>query len=364
MPDGQVRPKPNWWESFWEKIGLTPPKEYPGYGQGGWVEAYGQPSKRMPTAPTVQPAGEQPVAEGFDINKGTMIIPGLIQMPNGDLYYIYQDMPYKVDRTFAQSLMNQYNQQLGDGQQVTDGVMANQQAVMRSMARQYAGMEEQISRAKQAQQQTQWELQRQQMLGQLNEPQDWIKRWMLEQRRNPYKPRIPNPEENVRNIKAQITTLGERGPEAMGQWPYFLQEVRQGESPTSSEIVNATIAQREAFESQKANLQRQLAQEQDVLSTWAGPETRARPKTPPTPPWLAQWYPQQLEVGQPIRNLPIATPSMQWWQQQPESARQGWLGFAEYSGGIPMDILSEMQRQLTQPKQPRQRSTARQRTWV
>ena len=65
-----------------------------------------------------------------------------------------------------------------------------------------------------------------------------------------------------------------------------------------------------------------------------------------------------------IKKLPIATPSMQWWERQPESARQGWLGFAEYSGATPMDVLSEMQRQLTQPKQPRQRSIARQRTWV
>ena len=377
MPEPKKQPK--WWEGITTKEGwqgfvkqkepLPEPQWFTDFRK--WFMGRNLPRPGIAPTPAPTYPGAPTIPEGYEFGGWTPGAGGGYQgllTPKAKTPEEQQAADVvRMEQERAQIELELLKQQLGGagaGGQVPQWVTANQQAVMRTMARQYQGMEEQITKAQQSQMQSQWELQRQQMLGQLNEPQDWIKRWMLEQRRNPYKPRIPNPEENVRNIKAQITTLGERGPEAMGQWPYFLQEVRQGESPTSSEIVNATIAQREAFESQKANLQRQLAQEQDVLSTWAGPETRARPKTPPTPPWLAQWYPQQLEVGQPIRNLPIATPSMQWWQQQPESARQGWLGFAEYSGGIPMDILSEMQRQLTQPKQPRQRSTARQRTWV
>mgnify|MGYP001608377911 FL=1 len=271
-----------------------------------------------------------------------------------------QDM-MRIEQETAQIRLELLKQQLGGagaGGQVPQWVTANQQAVMRTMARQYQGMEEQITKAQQAQMATQWELQRQKMLATLNTPGDWIKRWMLQQERNPYEPHVSTPDERRENIGAEIGRVMEQGPEAFRHLvdPYG---EGGGEWDTETEIEIS-----KAYQSQLKNLGRQLEQAEKVLESYGGEAETPRPKTPPTPPWLAQWYPQQLQVGQPIKQLPIATPSQQWWERQPESARQGWLGFAEYSGATPMDIKSEMERQLLQPKQPTQRSVARQRTWV
>ena len=359
MPEPKKKTAP-WWEGITTKEGwqgLAKRKEplpEPQWFTDFWKWFMGRNQQRQPTAPTAPQHFPGAPGQTYTVSPQQQARMVIEQEGGYDVLVQYDK---DGNRTIVEVIGKSAQQ--GAGGQVPSWVTANQQAVMRTMARQYQGMEEQITKAQQRQMQAQWELQRQQMLGQLNSPGDWIKRWMLQQERNPYEPHVSTPDERAENIRTEIERVVEEGPERFRGLvdPYG---EGGGEWDTETEIEIS-----KAYQSQLKNLGKQYEQAQKVLATWGGPDdVSKKAKTPPTPPWLAQWYPQQLQTGQPIKQLPIATPSMQWWERQPESARQGWLGFAEFSGAIPMDVLSEMQRQLLQPKQPTQRSTARQRTWV
>lgn len=116
---------------------------------------------------------------------------------------------------------------------------------------------------------------------------------------------------------------------------------------------------------------RWVGREEDVIGAQKKASRKKRDRKekprwipPPTPGWLAGLYPQ-LTAGAPLSKVPMAPLSGQAWTRLPESQKQQWMSFAEYSGGIPMDLLSQMQMMLPRaPTRTRGWRPARQRTGI
>ncbi len=197
-------------------------------------------------------------------------------------------------------------------------------------------------------------------------PRDWINAWQLNQQRNPWMPAPQTQgskwESSLRQSRDWLQTkeplytaykaalsagvFDETGIENLTQ---------KAKIETFISSFNDRKKQADATEGLlKAEFGTQASEprswgEAGNMTIGAGDVGGAppAPTTPPTPSWLKQMYPQ---LGANISKVPIAPLSGQQWLAMPESQRQGWQGFAEYSGAIPMDL--ESQRLMMQTETP------------
>ena len=216
-------------------------------------------------------------------------------------------------------------------------------------------------------------------------PRDWLRAWELGQQQNPFaKPQRSTLEqakileEDVKHIepvaKAYKNLLkfeGEIGPE-------------EGELPTGDEraTMEALVGRYDRLKAQsivrREEARVEYAANKRETSRYTDPETgeehinysvgeedgRSRRTGPPTPAWLAGMFPNQLTTGKSLEKFSVPTPSAQWWNQSPESQKQAFLGLVDWTGGVPMDLLGNIQQQLPQPRRVATRRPARQRTSI
>ncbi len=216
-----------------------------------------------------------------------------------------------------------------------------------------------------------WETNRNSLISQFTQPSDWISRWQVENQRNPYT--LPQPQQwsdvvqremvNVQNAEALEKTIRARRNDPAD--PLFYANLHQ---PKNEEEQLAAIAYLYAPQTARKKLQEAqigLMQEQsaNILQEgfapgtysgsmgWAMPksESTPNPTTPPSPAWLPQYVEGQT-AGQPIKQLPMRTPSGQQWGQTPWSVQQGLSGYLNWAGGRPMeDVISQMNMMSAQP---------------
>lgn len=187
---------------------------------------------------------------------------------------------------------------------------------------------------------------RQQLLGELTGPRDWIQRWQAEHRINPY-------ERNRPGVFGALEERRERGPSMFGPTEQFgpgtLGAFRRGaafqESVAGLEARAGEVREKEARRGKEGELKR-------------------APKTPPAPPWLARMYPS-ITAGAPIQKMAVGAPSPQAWGGLTSAQKAGWAGFAEWGGGVPEDLLTQMYRMAPQvPRRTRGWAPARQRIMI
>jgi hypothetical protein len=198
-------------------------------------------------------------------------------------------------------------------------------------------------------------------------PRDWIKQWEMNQQRNPWVPTPRTEGEKMQSAFNQAKATAQKleplakaykallsASESAEGEPLNITPDRKWQMESVVERFQATKKQAEAIEGvmrvEFGSATRQVGGgtsggETQFTEGGANPEPPnfQGPSTPPTPSWLKDMYPQ---LGANITSQPIAPLSGQQWGAMPESQKQGWLGFAEFSGAIPMDLLSSMEQML------------------
>ncbi len=168
---------------------------------------------------------------------------------------------------------------------------------------------------------------RRRLLGELNQPEDWITRWMVANPRSEQHGARQQElmAEQIIGFEERLESLppGDRG--------------EQFETPEGLEFAPSELEER---------ILASLLDKQATLAEFQAASLGAPaepPRTPLAPAWLPQFAPSQV-AGQPITRGAVRTPSLQQWARTPWSVRQGLSGFAEFAGGRPLqDILEHAQ---------------------
>ncbi len=198
-------------------------------------------------------------------------------------------------------------------------------------------------------------------------PRDWLRAWELGQQQNPFAPPPKSTLDRAKEIEADVAR---RAPLAQA----YKKALGLDDSVVGADQESLTSEDRERMQTVVAVFDRKKAiadvkREEVKLEHAATIADKERsnaptPTGPPTPAWLAGMFPNQATAGQPLTKFSAATPSAQWWNQAPESQRQAFLGFVDWTGGTPTDLLGNIRQQLPQPRRVPTSRPARQRTSV
>jgi len=174
---------------------------------------------------------------------------------------------------------------------------------------------------------------RQQILGTLTGPADWIQRWKAENAPNPYTAPELSEAEEAEDELGRVKSERARWSRIAANYPNT-QEGRIAEQAVQNAEKNIKFWERQVSESSPGGLPQ--------------PE---RPTAPPAPGWLPQFTSGQT-AGQPITKQPVVTPSGQQWTKTPWSVREGLRGYTEFVGRKPyQEMLEEMA--MMQTRTPR-----------
>jgi len=195
---------------------------------------------------------------------------------------------------------------------------------------------------------------RQQILGELSQPEDWISRWMAGHAINQQQQRagiggaIRRMEQSGQALweETQAAPQTMPAPPVPSGGPMGGPMGEIGGQMPQGEMANPERLKLEAkLAAARAKYAEALQQQQETEALLA-----AQPQTAPAPPWLSRFAPSQT-AGQPISKQNIRTPSAQQWGATPSSQRAGLGGYMEWTGGRNLaDLLSHMQTML--PEQP------------
>lgn len=204
--------------------------------------------------------------------------------------------------------------------------------IQAAQARWFTQMEAGAERRAQEGKEKAFEEVRQQVLGQLQQPRDWIAAWLKAQEVNPYAAAREREQEWAQGQERIAAGVPTYATTHAGAWEH-----------TPEELVGGYISP-ETLEWTK------LAE--DVAYGVPGAAERAaeftsRGTAPPTPSWLAGIYPE-LRTGQPLRKTAVSPIALGTWSAMPASQREAWRGYADWAGIIPEDIESQMQRMIPQ----------------
>lgn len=170
-----------------------------------------------------------------------------------------------------------------------------------------------------------FEAYRQQALGGLAGPRNWIRRWQIEHMISPYtewKESARRARKEQWIAKTPVETLMETAP---GQRPIVRGTPQEplGYVPTAAEEASYRQARLGAVKG------RGVPEE---------PE-----KAPPTPGWLTQFAPG-LTAGETLTKQPVGTISGQAWARTPYSQREKLAGYMGWAGQSYQDMLEAMAR--------------------
>jgi len=204
--------------------------------------------------------------------------------------------------------------------------------------------------------QNEFETMREQLLGEFTAPRDWIQRWIVQNRDNPYTVRP-----DIRTYTAQGTAAMESDSarQESQYWRGILD--RYDENPQgignalglTNEGILANIADADARASSLTTQSQTYPASGspgsamsyynptgEDMERWQAEATPVRkPATPPTPDWLHAFVPG---LGANISRQTVPTPSGQQLTGLPWSQAEGLAGYADWAGGRPWrDILDE-----------------------
>ncbi len=186
------------------------------------------------------------------------------------------------------------------GKQPTGQELAKQQAV------QFAGTQAPTGFGPRMKQAREFEEQRQQALGELSTPFDWIRRWQAQHKVNPF-------ELSEEEMLEEELTSAERAAAPFGQDLTRPWNLAPG------------------FEERAFDVQQRLAGAQEDIRHFQPDYTRP-PEFPATPKWLAPFT--GIEAGQQIsRAGETLTPSGQLWNRLLPSQRERFAGYLDWRGG-------------------------------
>ncbi len=357
-----------------------------------WVQR-GRPGRedrqtaKLPSPPVATGAGTQQIP--FGENPDLMSF-GLPDTPPGVTPPTVEDAPRTGTPGYSIEQINGYDVQVfrgEDGSIIEMNVIGpsltaggktaeafyKQQVSQRGFERSLLGRQRPDSGRRDLEQQ--WESERGRLLQMAQgSPRDWLKAWELGQAQNPFvkqdslldkAKRIEEDIERREPLAKAYKKLLNLDTATLGPGEMELTQERRKEMEAYIGIVD----QKKAV----ADVRRAEVNEQYAASVTDKPfgghtigsgRTSVEPQGPPTPAWLAGMFPNQATAGQPLEKFQPATPSAQWWNQAPESQRQAFLGFVDWTGGTPMDLLGNIQKQLPEPRRVPTSRPARQRTSV
>lgn len=198
-----------------------------------------------------------------------------------------------------------------------------------------------------------WGQMKQELLSQFDPRRDWIKIWQLQNAPNPYAPKdlsmrqeLAGAEENLERYERSAQRIIKRMKDPND--PLTVYNVANPQ--TTSEQMAAIILQGvHTAREQVTEFEEQAAIESGIARKRPEPlpSQQQRPTTPQTPQWLGAMYP---EMGGRLSKVEVAPPGAQAFQRLSPSQQQGWMGFAEYAGYDPQDLLAKTQRMI--PREP------------
>jgi len=171
---------------------------------------------------------------------------------------------------------------------------------------------------------------KQEILSTLTQPSDWITRWELQNKPNPYTSQTGGAaiaQEKIEQLMEQESEIGAKlGVVPETQWkgaPEYYQ----------LKAVQAELEQ--------------------LKGEWAEPPAPKQARvasTPPAPAWLSRMVPSQIR-GQPITKTALAPPSGQSLTRLTPTESAGMAGYADWAGGMSWNDLMNMTRMM-QPQMP------------
>jgi hypothetical protein len=228
-----------------------------------------------------------------------------------------------------------------------------------------------------------FEAARQEILGSLQGPRDWIQRWNVESKPNPYadirdrtsSEKVAGAQENLKQAKELLKEFkdAEKAAASDPNRTLTFEEKQLGEVARQMMQTNAGIITRElgidpagdAGIDVGSSYSRFGGGTEIIGGRRRGSESALRPEpqptTPETPSWLQALYP---EMGANIEKMPVMPLSGQWMSRLSPSQLQGWAGYVDWAGEgqTPEQLLWQTQRQLPRTPRTAQRWTpARQR---
>jgi len=200
---------------------------------------------------------------------------------------------------------------------------------------------------------------------------NWIKQYELRNKPNPWKMQRTTDEE-IRATREEVKALREANKiiqqrQADPTDPMFMNIDRPDMETTpeqwrAHEIMSRLKTAEDKlveFTTSPDYIQGRLEAEGKVASP--APEPTRPPATPATPQFMRELYPS---MGERLEKQPVVAPSPALWQRWLPSQRQQYLGYAEWAGGKPEDILWQATRPLSQPGRGTAWQPFRQRTFV
>ena len=184
------------------------------------------------------------------------------------------------------------------------------------------------------QDQARWETMRQQLLGTLRGPSDWIAKWQLENKENPF---------------AAFSMERARANQAR-----FIEGAEARVSQLQQELLETDPLKPDPMG--LSGIKEKLTEMNSMMKTIESAKTPIiQPKptqvvNPPAPFWLQQFAPGQV-TGQPITQERLAPISGQALTRTGPDVLAGLSGFAEFSGQSFTDLLRKSE--IMQPRTPR-----------
>ncbi len=231
-----------------------------------------------------------------------------------------------------------------------------QRALMRNLT--------QRERALDGQQREAFEQARQQALGQLTNPIDWVERLKVETRGNPFARQPITSAERLRGLEEKVERTQRAAQRAATMFPSSTEIDLQ--EPGRTVTMAQQFAEGDILRADSALRQLGKAQTEGIA-----PKEGDKPRRQdfPIPDWLSSLYPSQFQRGgrttlSALGKAQVAPISASVWNKLPWTTQQGFLGLARFQGQAPQDILGLMARQLPQPRGVTRARPARQRTSV
>lgn len=223
-----------------------------------------------------------------------------------------------------------------------------------------------------------WQAAQRERVAGLTGAENWIKRFEIEQMRDPYAPPESNVEiaqEHYDETKAEYTRrkaaanimkkrmkdpqdpLSQVAPERKPtpeQW--YAQQVLRAERTAEDQFLRAESE----LEGETYSWGDPVVGGYETAHGWAygleGGTNIPKPWHPETPEWLQAMYPERGEKemwgtqrgGKPAM---LGAPSGQAWGKLAPSQQMGWMGYAKHTGAKPLDLLTQMQKMLPQEPQ-------------
>jgi len=312
----EVRPNPEYqtWLDTYGQLTQDAQTQLPSTQQGGGGQAQGEPN-----APNIQEFGGymfQWIANPEDPTQGMWDMIGPARDTGKMTEYQKSQVGFQEAQRQQEEVKNRQMQEYNQNQAAMQAT-ATQGFNFNEMQRQW----EQTTQIQNAQTYEEW---RTKLLDELSGPSDWILRWQVANKENPF----------VVKGGGGYAGAGALGSEyGMSEAAATNTASRYMSNPSSSEF---------------ANLSGEAKQALGRVGVTAPQFPGAQSTTPPAPSWLQGFVPSQT-AGQPISKQEVPTPSPQMWRTTPYSVQQGLVGYNTWSGNEPwVTTLQRMANMLPQ----------------